>query len=67
MIGYESRAYGHAVDDVSVICNGLPQRMHLELQVLRDYSNPRFIEIQATGPEEAISLILERFQNRFGI
>ena len=66
-IGYESIAYGHAVDEVIVICNGLPQGMHLELQVLRDYSNPRFIEIRATGPEEVINLILERFENRFGI
>jgi tetratricopeptide (TPR) repeat protein len=54
-------------DNVIVTCRGLPEGMHLELRVLKSYHNSPFIEMQVTGPEPVVEIILERFERRFDI
>jgi tetratricopeptide (TPR) repeat protein len=65
-IGYEPGTDIHVEDEVSVICMGLPIGTGLKLRVLRQDPNPRFIEIEVSGSQHGVEMILREFGNRFG-
>ncbi len=64
--GYEPRGGGHAVDRVTVTAYGLPDGVALRLECTRSWYDPRFVEVQAGGPAEAVAAVLDAFQREFG-
>jgi tetratricopeptide (TPR) repeat protein len=62
---YEPGVDVHAEDDISLVCNGLPEDVILKLHVLRRHPNPRFIEMCVSGPQTEVEAIVEEFENRF--
>ncbi len=64
-IEYEQKTSGHAVDEVTVNCYGLPEEKLLELKVTRSYHDPRFIEIRIRGTEEECESITDGFVSVF--
>ncbi|MBU0493091.1 MAG: tetratricopeptide repeat protein [Chloroflexi bacterium] len=64
--GYEPRGGGQAVDRVTVTAYGLPDGASLRLECTRSWYDPRFLEVQASGPEQAVTAVLDAFQREFG-
>jgi tetratricopeptide (TPR) repeat protein len=65
--GYEPKYGGQAVDEVRVTAYGLPNGMLFEINCIRSWSNPRFLKLSVTGPENAVQTILEMFIKKFSI
>lgn len=63
---YEERAMGTAVSGVAVETFGLPEANHLGIRCERNWHDPRYIEMQVEGPEEAVETIEAHFRQQFG-
>src|SRR5687767_9325865 len=63
---YEERTMGTAVSGVSVETFGLLGGNHLGIRCERNWHDPRYIEMQVEGPEQAVETIEADFRQQFG-
>lgn len=62
----EPRYDGIAASSVSVRAYGLPEGTELSIRCERNWFEPRYLEMTAAGPEEAVGEVVCAFEREFG-